>query len=293
MKYLWTWNAILALMIIIAGYLLQRTQSNASALAVVAEVPTAVAHTIRQATVQITMIQTQWSEPTATNSDTTQPTMTSHLEQHSDKGIGTLLAYEGETLLISHDHWSAFSSTVDPWTHEIRTMAPDLVQFHDVNGRFLLEMTGNAFSQLLLFHDGGTLILRAPQSLTAQLPSKAALGDVASLQTGDIVYVAHRQVNQNDVVVMMASEVIAIEPRDNRPILSLHSVDGQTIEPGDSGGGVWLEDGRFVGNMWMTVIEVHRNWWRFYQPVEIATARSQAAGLTEDLLQLVSLFLKR
>ena len=104
MKYLWTWNAILALMIIIAGYLLQRTQSNASALAVVAEVPTAVAHTIRQATVQITMIQTQWSEPTATNSDTTQLTMTSHLEQHSDKGIGTLLAYEGETVLISHDH---------------------------------------------------------------------------------------------------------------------------------------------------------------------------------------------
>lgn len=89
----------------------------------------------------------------------------------------------------------------------------------------------------------------------------------------------------------MAAEVLAIESHNNIPLLSLRSLHGQTIEPGDSGGGVWL-DGRFVGNLWMTVIEVNRDWWRFYQPVETTNARSYAAGITEDLLELVLVVLE-
>jgi hypothetical protein len=287
MTYTWKWASIIALIVIVVGYLWQRTQTEVSALAAAAEVPTAVADTIRQVTVQITMIRTQWSEPTPAGSGQTN---TSSLERHRDKGIGTLLAYQGETLLISHDHWSYFTSTVDPWTHAISTVVPDLVQFHDADGRFLLEMTGYAFSQLMLFHDGGTLIMFAPQSLTLQLSSTATLGHIASLQTGDIVYVAHRQANHNDTVVLMAAEVLAIEFRNNIPLLSLRSLNGQTIEPGDSGGGVWL-DGRFVGNLWTTVIKVHQEWWQVLGPVETTTVRSQAAGLTGDFLELISHFL--
>ena len=279
MKYTGKWAGIVVLIVIIVGNLWQWTQTDVSALAAAEEVPTAVAQTIRQATVQITMIQTQWHEASA--ADTSEHTITLSSVRHIDKGIGTLLAYEDETLLISHDHWSYLTSTA----------VPDLVQFHDADGRFLLEMTGDAFRQLILFHDGGSLIMRAPQSLRTQLPN-ADLGHTASLQPGDIVYVAHRQANQKETVVLMAAEVLAIEFRNSIPLLSLRSLNGETIEPGDSGGGVWVNDGRFVGNMWMTIIEVQQDWWRFYQPMESTTVRSYAAGMTEDLLELVSIVLE-
>jgi hypothetical protein len=68
-------------------------------------------------------------------------------------------------------------------------------------------------------------------------------------------------------------------------------LNGQAIEPGDSGGGVWL-DGRFVGNLWTTVIKVHQEWWQVLGPVETTTVRSQAAGVTEDLLELISVLLR-
>jgi hypothetical protein len=281
MKQISKWTIILILFAIGIDTLGGQSHADVSALAAAEEVPTAVAHTIRQATVQITMIQIQWGEPVVINRDTAQQTITTSSTRHIDKGIGTLLAYEDDTLLVSHDHWSHLTSTV----------VPDVVQFHDADGRFLHEMTGDAFSQLMLFHDGGTLIMRAPQSLTIQMPIAAAMGHGASLQPGDIVYVAHRQANQNDTVVLMAAEVLAIEFRNNIPVLSLRSLNGQTIEPGDSGGGVWL-DSRFVGNMWITVIEVRQDWWRFYQPVETTTVRSYAAGLTEDLLELVTIILE-
>ena len=281
MKQISKWSIILILVAIAIGNLWGQANTNVSALEAAREVPTAVAHTISQATVQVTMIGIEWGEQTVVQSDERQQTFTISSKRHIDKGIGTLLTYEGETLLVSHDHWSHLTSTV----------VPDLVQFHDADGRFLLEMTGDAFSQLVLFRDGGTLIMRAPQALTAQLPNAAAVGHVASLMPGDIVYVAHRQANQNDTVVVMAAEVLAIEFRNNMPLLSLRSLNGQAIEPGDSGGGVWL-DGSFVGNLWMTVIEINRDWWRFFQPTEITTARSYAAGMTEDLLELVSVVIE-
>jgi hypothetical protein len=281
MKQISKWSIILILVAIAIGNLWGQANTNVSALEAAREVPTAVAHTISQATVQVTMIGIEWGEQTVVQSDERQQTFTISSKRHIDKGIGTLLTYEGETLLVSHDHWSHLTSTV----------VPDLVQFHDADGRFLLEMTGDAFSQLVLFRDGGTLIMRAPQALTAQLPNAAAVGHVASLMPGDIVYVAHRQANQNDTGVLMAAAVLAVESDNNIPLFSLRSLNGQVIEPGDSGGGVWV-NGRYVGNLWMTVREVSRDWWRFYQPTENTTTRSYAAGLTEDLLELVSVVIE-
>ncbi len=36
--------------------------------------------------------------------------------------------------------------------------------------------------------------------------------------------------------------------------IEMRSLDGSSIEPGDSGGGIWIE-GRLVGNLWSTVRE--------------------------------------
>ena len=275
MKQIGKWITILIPIIIAIGNLWGQTNAGVNALKAAGELPTAVAYTTRQVTLQITMIHIQWYEKTAINSDGIQQTVALSSVRNIDKGLGTLLSYQDATLLISHDHWSHLTSTV----------VPDIVQFHDADGRFFLEIPGDTFSQLILFRDGGTLILRAPQTLMAQPPDAAAIGHVASLKPGDIVFVAHRQANQSDKVMLIATEVLAIEFRNTLPLLSLRNLNGQAIEPGDSGGGVWL-NGRFIGNLWLTVREVHHDWRRFNRPVEIGTARSYAAGLTEDLLQL-------
>ena len=281
MKQISKWTIILILVTVTTSNLRGQSNADVSALDAAGEVPMVVAHTIRQTTVQIRMIRIQLDEESRENNHhSTRQTVTLRRTTTIDKGIGTLLSHQGKTLLVSHDHWLHLTSTV----------VPDLVQFHDADGRFLLEMTGDAFSQLMLFHDGGTLIMHAPPGLTIQLSSAAPMGHVASLQPGDIVYVAHRQANQKDTVVLMAAEVLAIGFRNNIPLLSLRSLNGQTIEPGDSGGGVWL-DGRFVGNLWMTVIEVNKSWWPLSQS-EKTTTYSYAAGIGYDLLPLISLILE-
>lgn len=232
-----------------------------------------VADDMRQATVQITLLK--WAEDKSASAD--QKTVVTLL----DKGLGTLLAYEGEALLISHNHWSQLNSTV----------VPDLVRFYDADGSFLLEIAGAAFSKLMLFHDGGTLIMRAPPRLAAQLSSTATVGDIAALKPDTIVYLAQRQGNESNRVVVKAAVVVTIVSHNNIPLLVLHSLNGESIEPGDSGGGVWLEDGRFVGNLWMTVVKVKKSWWPTYLS-EKTTAYSYAAGFGDDLSSLVSLILQ-
>lgn len=276
-QHIWKWLTIILVIALLIGNLLIFTAADVSAVEQAEPLPAAVAQNIRQATIQITMFHTYmykslhasgdffWQEKVITN----------------NTGIGTLLNYQDHTLLISHDHWPQLNSTT----------ILDVVQFHDADGRFLLEMTGQDFQQLIFFHNGGILVMRAPQPLTTQLPSAATIDDVTSLKPGAIVFVAHHQAKQSDLIALMAAEVVAIESRDNIPFLLLRSLNGQSIEPGDSGGGVWL-NGRFIGNLWMTVRVERRVWWRFYQPREISTTFSYAAGLTAGLLSTVTLALE-
>jgi hypothetical protein len=71
MTYTWKWTSIIALIVIVVGYLWQWTQTDVRALAAAGDVPPADADTIRQVTVQITLIRTQWSEPTPAGSGQT------------------------------------------------------------------------------------------------------------------------------------------------------------------------------------------------------------------------------
>ena len=162
--------------------------------------------------------------------------------------------------------------------------APDQVLFHDAQGNLLHEMAGADLLPLILFHDSGTFILRAPAALAGR--AAASADGLENISPGDIVHVVHHNPEQTSQLTLLPAEVTGYETHNGVPMLSLRSLNGQSIEPGDSGSGIWA-DGRLAGNLWMTMREVHQEWWRLTGPVSSKTNKSLAAGLHSDLIDLV------
>lgn len=213
-----------------------------------------------KATVQITMVQQQGETRTMA------------------RGIGTLVQVDNNVLLVTHDHWPQLQTPT----------GPDTVFFYDVDGQLLGELNGRSFFQHLLFKDSGTLLLRPPEFLLADR-HPVQMGDLGTLEPSSTVMVMRRQPGNDSQLVATVMVVTAVDTQNGVPLLTLRSVDGSSIEPGDSGGGVWL-NGRLVGNMWMT-IRVESEGWLTGTVVE-STDQSQAAGLTAVVAELAQMGLQ-
>jgi hypothetical protein len=193
-----------------------------------------------------------------------------------DEGIGTLLNYGGEFLIVTHNHWP---QVVD-------SSKPDFVRFHDAQGERLLKIDGVAFQRAILYRDGGTLVMRAPLALVNKLAAVEAVSAGQDVNLGDSLYVVRHRPGVDMEVEILETQVTAVEDDGQYVVMTLLSLNGQSIEPGDSGGGIWSEDA-LVGNMWMTVRE---EWTYPENPQEVqmvVTDRSRAAGLTVSIMDLV------
>lgn len=169
-----------------------------------------------------------------------------------EQGLATLVQVEAEVLLVSHDHWSNLENA-------------GKVEFRDAGGKLLLTISGGELTGLIRFRDGGTLQLQAPPELypeyqrllaaragtAAQSLLPAQTGSLAPVAVGRQVTVAHRTGANREQVGLTAATIVEVFERQGKPVLKLKSTDGQVIQPGDSGGGIWL-DGKLVGNMWLT-----------------------------------------
>jgi hypothetical protein len=179
-------------------------------------------NTIRHATVLITV--------QAPNSD--QSTEGSTFLAH---GVGTLIQYQGEILLVTHNHWRTLQDAT-------------IVKFYDADNHLIKVIIKQRFVESIVYADAGTLILRPPQELIDQLVpvSVQEIPQVAAGETVDIVY---RESPSREKVAIKQAVVDEITIYENEPVYKLRSLDGQPIQPGDSGGGVWY-DGCLVGNNW-------------------------------------------
>lgn len=154
------------------------------------------------------------------------------------RGLGTLVQHEEQILIVTHDHWGDFAITTNR------------VELRDAHNQLLLILEGTRFRNLLRYRDKGTMILTAP----AELPlDQAAFLTHEKIQPGNVVTVARQQKNTDGPITIetMPATIIAIDQYEARPIYILHSLDGQPIVQGDSGGGVWWH-GRLIGNIWAT-----------------------------------------
>jgi hypothetical protein len=177
-------------------------------------------------------------------------------------GLGTLVNSSGEVILYTHDHWGMLDNL-------------GRVQFLDNQGNILLDITGDTFKELIRYRDEGTMVLarsskhksdylaaliHLSRSKSQRKLSPAHLGDIQDIHAGDLVIIA-RTDRENPVGVdLMAATVESIDERWGAPVLKLRNHNCESIAPGDSGGGIWL-NGELVGNMWKAKYTYNLKFW--------------------------------
>jgi len=161
------------------------------------------------------------------------------------RGLGTLVRRNGQTLIVTHDHWTHITANLSA------------AEFRSADGRLLLTLSGEAFLSLIRYRDGGTLLLAAPSGL-ASLPAAELDAPAESASESDVVWVArHAREDGGETVEVIGAAVQAVETAGGVRRLRLRGADGAVVIPGDSGGGVW-RGARYVGNVWSGGFEVRR-----------------------------------
>ncbi len=150
--------------------------------------------------------------------------------------MGTLVQYQGENLVVTHDH---FGDLLQSFTS---------MKFSDAQNRLIVTLDRNEFNSLIVYQDAGTLVLRAPEGLADALAPGRLYGS-SPLQKGDIVQIAYRQQPDDQKVEVIDAVVVDTSSTRNTPIYNLRRLDGKSFLPGDSGGGVWY-NGMLVANTW-------------------------------------------
>jgi hypothetical protein len=149
-------------------------------------------------------------------------------------GVGTLVATDQGTLIVTHDHWG-----------EVLEIA-DLVEVRDAKGCTLQTTTGLEFRMSILYRDMGTMVLIAPAGVNL-VPARLGDSSLVSLHTKALI--TRQNPDGSGSLEVIAAEIKSTENFKGQEAWRLDTLDGEVLVPGDSGGGVWL-DGKLVGNLW-------------------------------------------
>jgi len=186
-------------------------------------------------------------------------------------GVGSLIQYRGETLLVTHNHWRNLQDVT-------------IVKFYDADNNLIKVIIKQRFAESIVYADAGTLVLRPPQELIDQL-APVSLQDVPQVDAGETVEVVYRENPSRETAAILQAVVEEVITYEGQPVYKLRSPDGQTIQPGDSGGGVWYQ-GSLVGNNW-TVTAKSNTTLESSEEAEnenfILTDLSYAAALPENI----------
>jgi hypothetical protein len=150
-------------------------------------------------------------------------------------GIGSLIQYQGEILLVTHNHWRTLQDAT-------------IVKFYDADNNLLKVIIQQRFVESIVYADVGTLILRPPQEVIDHL-IPVSVGVIPQVEVGETVEIVYRENPAREIAAIKLAVVEAVDTYQDEPVYKLRSLDGQTIQPGDSGGGVW-HNGCLVGNSW-------------------------------------------
>jgi hypothetical protein len=210
---------------------------------------------------------------------------TQEVVQSISLGLGTLVVVDKKVFLVTHDHWGD------------NLQEKSLIQIRSASNRLLGQISGSRFKSLLLYKDGGTMVVEAPQKLArvfidglADRVSKgvrgiAMKGSANEPKPGDVVQVARRYGKDGDRIEVINATVVSSDRYKGVSVLKLRNLNGETISPGDSGGGIWFY-GKLVGNMLATVQEKVRS---TTNPTDVTlnfTDLSLAASLPIDLSKI-------
>ena len=154
-------------------------------------------------------------------------------------GMATIVQSQGKSFLVTHNHWGDVLQDLTS------------VEFRTAGNKLILPIFGKEFRRLVFYQDAGTLALYLPEGWPVEMkPASVELG--LRLKVGDTVQVAYREKPNRTTVAVLDATVQAVSKFEGLPIYELRSLDGQALQPGDSGGGVWY-NGKLVANNWAVV----------------------------------------
>lgn len=156
-------------------------------------------------------------------------------------GIGSLIRINEEILLVTHNHWGEMLQDLT------------IVEFRTADSQMIVPLFGKDFKKLILSQDAGTLVLQPPQELIDRLVP-VAMDDLPQVAVGEIVTLVYRENPAREKATLQQAVVEELITYKDLPAYKLRSLEGQPIQPGDSGGGIWFQ-GALVGNSWVSVGE--------------------------------------
>ena len=159
-------------------------------------------------------------------------------------GMGSLIRIHDEILLITHNHWGKLLQDVT------------LIEFRDADNQLILPVLGYELKEWIVSQDAGSLVLRLPEEFIDSIDPSAPIRmeTVPQVPAGERVEVVYRENPAREMATALQAVVEEVITYQGLPAYRLRSLDGQPIQPGDSGGGIWYK-GRLVGNNWVTLIE--------------------------------------
>ena len=150
--------------------------------------------------------------------------------------MATLVKIQNEYFLVTHNHWGDMLKDMN------------ILELRDADNKLIQLIYGSKFKSLIVYQDAGTMVLHAPDGL-ADAFTPANLDNPPQLKIGDTVQVAHHSQPNRDQVEILDAVVEEISVSKDAPVYTLRSLNGQSLQPGDSGGGVW-HNGKLVANTW-------------------------------------------
>jgi hypothetical protein len=156
-------------------------------------------------------------------------------------GMGSLIRLNGENLLVTHNHWGNLLQDLS------------IVEFRNADNQMIKPVYGYEFKQWVVYQEAGTLVLKLPGGLfDSSAPIRmAAIPQIAPGETVDVIY---RENPAREKATLLQAVIEQVITYKGLPAYRLRSLNGQPIQPGDSGGGIWYK-GALVGNNWVTLME--------------------------------------
>ena len=153
--------------------------------------------------------------------------------------MATLVKVQNENFLVTHNHWGDMLKDMN------------ILELRDADNKLIQLIYGSEFKSLIVYQDAGTMVLRAPEGLADSL-TPASLDRATQLKPGDTVQVTHHRQPNRDQVEILDAVVVDISLSRDTPVYTLRSLNGESLQPGDSGGGVW-HNGKLVANTWTVI----------------------------------------
>jgi hypothetical protein len=207
-------------------------------------------------------------EPLPIPNDEYRPIVTTGRDIVAD-GLGTVVKHGGETLIVTHDHWSLLDRK------------SGFIRLGDAAGVQFMKIELDEFRNHIIYRDGGTMVLNASFWINGDEPGATELFDSygqsvegTGLGVGASVQVAYR--DQLGVVTIAEATIAGTDQKVSREVIRLRFDGGQYLDWGDSGGGIWYQ-GRLLANTWTAIIGVD-----VVSGAQYATDMSVAAVIPEE-----------